>query len=144
MALFGTGINRSHVVTAPHLFNSVPTICNVVWKHLNHRCCLFPYLWNMSCPCVGLGKQNVAEVSLCQLWACSFFALLKQSPFEQSWERWETSWSRDKLSWWMPLSGQPAITQLTQQLPQTHEETHLRPAQMLNHKIMGFALSYHI
>lgn len=36
------------------------------------------------------------------------------------------------------LSGQPAITQLTQQLPQTHEETHLRPAQNAEPQNHGF------
>lgn len=64
-------------------------------------------------------------------------ALLKQSPFEQSWEMRDLMKQRQAVPM-DALSGQPAITQLTQQLPQTHEETHLRPAQNAEPQNHGF------
>ena len=47
-------------------------------------------------------------------------ALLKQSPFEQSWEMRDLMEQRQAVPM-DALSDQPAITHLTQQLPQTHE-----------------------
>ena len=143
MALFGTGINRSHVETASHLFNSIPTICNVVWKHLQSTGVVyFPTFGIWVAPETGLGKQNVAEVSLCQLWA---WALLSWSSHHLSNPgRWETSWSRDKLSQWMP----PQTSQQSPIWPNSYHR-HMRKLtwdqpKMLNHKIMGFASSYYI
>lgn len=136
MALFGTGIDRSHVGTAPHLLNSIPTICNVVWKHLQSTGVVyFPTFGIWAVPVTGLGEQIVAEVSLCQLWAWALLSW-KQSPFEQSWEMRDLMEQRQAVS--MDVLPDQLESPSWPNSYHRHEETHLRPAQNAEPQNHGF------